>query len=350
MATVVIVDQSPARISTLRRVLTTTPGNIRIHSFASPLRAITWAKDHSADLIIANYGSPFLNGVETIRQLRRLPQYLDTGMLLLTTQAERHAHYRALEAGVSDFLANPIDEVECRTRCANLLRLQRLEGSLGERLGMKMADSARQLRIQEKEILLRLARAGEYRDEGTGNHVLRIAHYARDLAETLGLDAYDCELIEQAAPMHDIGKVGIPDPILLKSGQLNEAERKIMQSHTRIGYEILRESPSECLQMGAAIALHHHENYNGKGYPERLSGEEIPLAARIVAVADVYDALTSVRPYKAAWPHQSAMDYLVSQRGKQFDPDCVDAFSSRPKQHASRSLDATTPTAQVVLQ
>jgi two-component system response regulator RpfG len=173
---------------------------------------------------------------------------------------------------------------------------------------------------------LRLARAGEYRDENTGNHVERMAGYCHLMARQLGLGEAECEAIERAAPMHDIGKIGIPDRILRKPGQLTDAEFAVMRQHSRIGYEILCGSPSHYLQLGATIALGHHEKFDGSGYPQGLRGEEIPLAARIVAVADVFDALTSVRPYKQAWTLPAALEYLRKHSGGHFDPRCVSAF------------------------
>jgi two-component system response regulator RpfG len=156
-----------------------------------------------------------------------------------------------------------------------------------------------------------------------------MARYSRLIANGLGLGAEECELIEYAAPMHDIGKIGISDTILLKPGRLTPDEFKVMQQHTVFGYEILRDSPSKYLQMGAVIALGHHERYDGTGYPHGLVRDAIPLSARIVAIADVFDALTSARPYKKAWPIQDALNYLNTEIGKHFDPDCIDAFHTQ---------------------
>jgi two-component system response regulator RpfG len=176
---------------------------------------------------------------------------------------------------------------------------------------------------------MRLAKAGEYRDEETGNHIIRMARYSRLIANGLGLDAEECELIEYAAPMHDIGKIGISDTILLKPGRLTPDEFKVMQQHTVFGYEILCDSPSKYLQMGAIIALGHHERYDGTGYPHGLARDAIPLSARIVAIADVFDALTSARPYKEDWPIQDALNYLNAEIGKHFDPVCIAAFHAQ---------------------
>jgi two-component system response regulator RpfG len=195
-------------------------------------------------------------------------------------------------------------------------------------LEQEIRKTTQELRDREQETLMRLAKAGEYRDEDTGNHILRISRYSRLIAKKLGLSQERCDLIAQSAPMHDIGKIGIPDAILLKPGKLTVDEFNIMQRHTLLGYEILKDSLSKYIQIGAIIALNHHEKYNGKGYPNNLNSEEIPLEARIVAVADVFDALVSDRPYKKSWSIEKAIDYINQERGSHFDPDCADAFLS----------------------
>ena len=181
----------------------------------------------------------------------------------------------------------------------------------------------------KRETLLRLGKAGEYRDEDTGHHVIRMAKFSRLIAEELGLSEMECEDIEYAAPLHDIGKIGIPDHILLKPDKFDSFEWELMKSHTVIGHSILSNSQSRYIQMGAVIALNHHEKFDGTGYPSRLSGRQIPFVARIVSVADVYDALVSNRPYKKGWPPEKAFEFLLEQSGKHFDPECVNAFLNR---------------------
>jgi two-component system, response regulator RpfG len=188
------------------------------------------------------------------------------------------------------------------------------------------------VREREKETLLRLARAGEFRDEETGYHLIRMARYSRLIAAALGLDADEVQTIELAAPLHDIGKIGIPDQILLKPGKLDAAEWEIMRRHPLIGHEILKGSASKYVRMGALIALGHHEKYDGAGYPNGLVGDHIPLCARVVSVADVYDALTSVRPYKKGWSSDQAFEYVATQSGRHFDPRMVEAFQGMKKQ------------------
>ncbi len=179
---------------------------------------------------------------------------------------------------------------------------------------------------REQETITRLARAAEFRDPETGAHILRMAHYSQIIAQALGLDGETCERILTAAPMHDIGKVGTPDNILLKPGRLTPEEMQIMRQHPRIGHDILKGSSSPMIQMAAEIALTHHEKYDGSGYPDGKAGEAIPIVGRIVAVADVFDALTSPRPYKPAWTLEAALDFIREGRGSHFDPACVDAF------------------------
>jgi two-component system response regulator RpfG len=193
-------------------------------------------------------------------------------------------------------------------------------------------DATREVREREKETLLRLARAGEFRDEETGYHLIRMSRYARLIAGAIGLEREEIETVELAAPLHDIGKIGIPDQILLKPSKLDDTEWQVMRRHPVIGHEILKGSASKYVRMGALIALGHHEKYDGSGYPNGLVGDHIPLCARIVAVADVYDALTSIRPYKPAWSSDKAFEYLVSQRGRHFDPRLVEAFAARRKE------------------
>ena len=248
---------------------------------------------------------------------------------MVTCIEDREVRYQALESGATDFLTKPIDHHECRARCKNLLTLRRQQQIIKDRarwLEKRVDEATQALRIREHETLMRLAKAGEYRDEETGNHVLRMARYSRLIGEAVGLSPQECSVIETAAPMHDIGKIGVPDHILLKPGKHSSEEFEIMKRHTLIGYEILKESPSKYLQMGAVIALGHHEKFDGSGYPHGLRGESIPLTARIVAVADVFDALTSVRPYKSAWSLHDSIDYIKKLKGAHFDPDCVDAF------------------------
>jgi two-component system response regulator RpfG len=190
-------------------------------------------------------------------------------------------------------------------------------------------DLSERIESTQREMIFTLGELVESRSKETGNHVRRVGSMSAWLGRKAGMDEREVELLALAAPLHDIGKIGIPDEILLKPGRLSPREMDVMRRHTLIGYEILKDSPSRYLQQGAVIAVGHHERYDGSGYPKGLRGEEIPMVARIVAVADVYDALTSVRPYKPAWPSDEAVGYVTTQRARHFDPQCVDAFLAR---------------------
>ena len=324
----VIDDQSTGRVI-LEEIVKGVDPSIQVQTFADPISAIEWAKTHPVDLVLTDYKMPQLDGVETIRRIRGIYSCMDVPIVVVTVLEDRETRYKALEAGATDFLTKPVDQYECRARCRNLLTMRRQQIVIKDRarlLEQQVSEAVRDIRLREVETIFRLGKAGEFRDEETGNHIIRMAKYSRLIAEDLKLSDDECDIIELAAPMHDIGKIGTPDHILLKPGKLVADEVTSMQKHARIGYDILKDSPSKYLRMGSVIALGHHERYDGTGYPSRLAGDDIPLAARIVAVADVFDALTSVRPYKTAWKVSDALSYLTDQRGKHFDPRCIDSF------------------------
>jgi two-component system response regulator RpfG len=327
----IVDDQSTGRRILERMVQRIDPG-LTIRTFSDAFAALEAAAQRPPDLILTDYKMPELDGVAFIERLRALRDCADVPVIVITVVEDPSVKYRALEAGATEFLVRPVDQYECLVRCRNLLTLRRQQRVIRNHaawLEEQVQAATRQVLERERETLLRLAKAGEYRDEGTGNHVLRMARYCRLIAEELGLAPKECEEIELAAPMHDIGKIGIPDPILLKPGRLDPEEWEIMKRHTLIGHEILRDSPSRYLQLGAEIALYHHERVDGTGYPHALAGEEIPLAARIVAVGDVFDALTTVRPYKPRWSMDKALVHLRSVSGSHLDSDCVRAFLAR---------------------
>lgn len=328
---VVVDDQSTGR-KILERLLCSIEQDVEVVAFDSATVAMDFIRSTTPDLIVTDYLMPEMDGVSFIRSVRGLTRCTDVPIIVVTVVDDVRIRYQALDAGATDFINRPIDQHECRARCKNLLALRRQGQIISSRakwLEEQVALATKQVLAREQETLLRLARAGEYRDEHTGSHVMRIAKYSRLLAETLGLPAPECEAIELASPMHDIGKIGIPDHILLKPAKLTQSELAVMRGHSRLGYEILRDSPSHYLQLGAIIAHYHHEKFDGSGYPEGLSEEAIPLSARIVAVVDVFDALTSARPYKAPWSNEAVMAHIQSLAGSHFDPRCVEAFSAR---------------------
>jgi two-component system response regulator RpfG len=291
---------------------------------------------------------PEMDGIEFVKRLRALPGYEHVPIVMVTVHDDRKVRYAALDAGITDFLTKPVDARECLARCRNLLTLRRQQLALEDRrrlLEHMVEDATREVREREKETLLRLARAGEFRDEETGYHLIRMSRYSRLIAHALSLGDDEVETVELAAPLHDIGKIGIPDGILLKPAKLDDGEWDVMRRHPVIGHEILKGSASKYVRMGALIALGHHEKYDGSGYPNGLVGDHIPLCARIVAIADVYDALTSVRPYKSAWTSERAFEYVAAQAGRHFDPRLADAFAGMKKavlQIQNEWRDATT--------
>jgi len=329
MSRVLIVDDQLISRMILEQLIRSLGDDTEPVSFSDPIKALEWAKDNSHDLVLTDLKMPNMNGVEFTQWLRKTPSCVDVPVIIVTCVDDQTSRYRALEAGATDFLTKPIDHHECRARCRNLLKMRQQQSIIRDRarwLEKEITQKTQELKRREKETLLRLAKAGEYRDSDTNGHVLRMAYTARLIAETLGRDAEYCEVIEQAAPMHDIGKIGVPDSILLKRGRLTDHERSVMMQHARIGYDILRDSPSQYLQIGATIAWCHHEKYNGEGYPRGLKGSDIPMEARIVAIADVFDALLSERPYKQAWPLEQALELISNESGRHFDPDCVEAL------------------------
>jgi two-component system response regulator RpfG len=269
---------------------------------------------------------PEMNGIDFVRLLKTIPSYESVPVIMITIKKDAETRYAALDAGVADFISKPVDVYECTARCKNLLTMHQQHIALQNRSNLfesLVKAATTEIRAREKETLMRLARAGEHKDYDTAMHLQRMSLYSRALAEKIGLSDEEAEIIELAAPLHDIGKIGIPDSILLKKGALDDIELKTMRKHPLIGYEILQDSPSKYLQKGSEIALAHHERYDGTGYPFELKGEQIPLSARIVALADVFDALTSVRPYKEAWSVDKALQYVEEESGRHFDPNLV---------------------------
>ncbi len=336
-------DQSTSR-DILTQVIKNINPNIQVIEKSNPEQALEWATQHTSNLVFVDYLMPELNGVDFVRLLKALPNYEAVPVIMITIRKDTETRYAALDAGVTDFISKPIDVYECQARCKNLLTMhqQHIALEIKSHLLESMVNAATvEIKAREKETLMRLARAGEYKDFDTALHLQRMSLYSRALAEEIGLSEEEVEIIELAAPLHDIGKIGIPDSILLKKGPLDDNEWKLMRKHPLIGYEILQDSPSKYLQKGSEIALAHHERFDGTGYPYSLKGKDIPLSARIVAIADVFDALTSVRPYKEAWSIDKALGYIRDESGKHFDPDLVIAMLSMRKQleliHAENS-------------
>lgn len=325
---VLIVDDDAMALlimtATIRQIDDADPVTI-----SNPIEALRWLEDNTPDLIVVDQVMPEIDGIELIKRIRARMHLVTVPILMVTADDSMKLRVNALGHGCSDFLNKPILIPELLVRAQNLLTLrlgQNLLREQAELLQSRVEEATTQLRQQAKELVGRLVRAAEYRDPETGVHIERIAFYARLIAERLGMDPEKCSQIAEAAPMHDIGKIGVPDAILLKPGKLSDEEMSIMRKHASIGYSILRGSNHPLIVMAAEIAATHHERYDGLGYPNGISGTDIPLAGRIVAVADVFDALTTARPYKLPWTVDEARIYLMENRGTHFDPDCVDAF------------------------
>jgi putative two-component system response regulator len=325
---IVIIDDSPITIALLRRLVEKMP-HCRALPFTSAAQALAWCAVNDPDLVIVDYLMPEMDGIEFSRAFRAMPAKADTPLLMVTAADDRELRHRALELGINDFLNKPFDQIELQARARNMLALRSSQKKLANRallLADEVANATREITARERETLLCLGRAAEHRDPETHEHIMRMSNYSRVIADRLGLSEEECDLILLASPLHDIGKIGTPDHILLKPGRLTPEEFEIMKLHTVIGQKILENSVSPVLRAGGLIAISHHEKFDGSGYPNASKGKDIPLHGRIVAVADVFDALTSERPYKKAWDLDRATSLILDSRGGHFDPECVDAF------------------------
>jgi two-component system response regulator RpfG len=328
---VLVVDDQPTSRTILAQVVRSINPSIAVVEKSNPEQALEWATEHTTNLVFVDYLMPEMNGIDFVRLLKKLPGYESVPVIMITIKKDAETRYAALNVGVTDFISKPVDMQECVARSKNLLTMHIQHIALQNKsilLEGLVNEATADIRAREKETLMRLARAGEHKDYDTAMHLQRMSLYSRALADAIGLDEDEAEVIALSAPLHDIGKIGTPDSILLKKGALDDDELKIMRKHPLIGYKILEDSPSKYLQKGGEIALAHHERFDGSGYPNGLIGGEIPLAARIVAIADVFDALTSTRPYKVAWSFDRAFKYIQDESGKHFDPVLVEAMTS----------------------
>ncbi|HEY7237440.1 MAG TPA: HD domain-containing phosphohydrolase [Gemmatimonadaceae bacterium] len=328
-ARILVIDDHEANIEALKRILRRA-GFASVNSTTDPIAGVALVRSWTPDLILLDLHMPRLDGFGVLEAIR--PQLTEGSylpVLMLTGDSSEETKRRALAGGVKDFLTKPFDATEVLLRIENLLETRFLYTAVREDnqlLEQRVAERTRELEEAQVEILQRLAAAAEFRDDDTGQHTHRVGQLAALLAAEIGLTSVQVELIRRAAPLHDVGKIGIPDSILLKEGRLTKNERRIMQTHVTIGASMLAGGRSLLVQTAERIARSHHERWDGKGYPDGGVGDEIPVEARVVSVADFLDALTHDRPYRRAWSMERTVAAIVAERGGHFDPAVVDAL------------------------
>jgi putative two-component system response regulator len=325
---ILAVDDEASNLQLLRQIL---QEHYRLRFAKDGPRALELAREERPSLILLDVMMPGMSGYEVCAALKADPRTASIPVIFVTALNDTDDELEGFEAGAVDYITKPVSPPIVRARVRTHLSLVRME----------------ELRASRLEIVQRLGLAAEYKDNETGLHVIRMSHFARILGLAAGMSEAAADDLLHAAPMHDVGKIGIPDRILQKPGPLDPDEWKIMQSHATIGAEIIGQHDSGMLGLARNIALSHHEKWDGSGYPHGLAGEQIPLEGRICAVADVFDALTSVRPYKKAWTEEEAIDFLVKQKGRHFDPALVDLFITQmPAIRAIRQRWAEQPPEQ----
>jgi len=301
---------------------------IQVTSFDDPVNGLMHVLQNDVDVIVIDYMMPQLNGIEFIKEYRNSKKNVPIVMITAAGNDD-DIHKAAFEAGVNDFLSKPVNSTLFQARISTLITNYKAQLLLQDRaklLESEVQKTTKELLYSEHETLRILGKTAEFKDPETASHVARVAHYSKLLAIAYGLDEYEQDLLFYASPFHDIGKVGIEDKILLKPGKLDDEEFATMKTHAQIGYDILKDSSSKYLKAGAIVAIAHHEKYDGSGYPNNIAGEDIHIYGRIVAIADVFDALTSSRPYKKAWNFEDALALLKQEKEKHFDPKVIDLF------------------------
>ena len=329
-SSILICDDSITNTLLLEAILKS-EGYNKVTRLTQPCQVTSELSNGNYDLLLLDIEMPEMDGFEVMAEIRQQGVVDDLfPIVILTGRQDAETRNRALTQGAADFICKPFDETETLLRIRNALKIYaayNLEANRSEQLEQLVEQRTQELSNAADVFIARLARAGELKDDETGKHVLRVGKYAHQLASLLGLPQNICFMIEKAAPLHDLGKIGIADAILLKPGKLTEAERDIMKRHTYIGANLLDDHNSLLVQMAAAIALSHHEWWDGSGYPKGVAGEAIPIEGRITAICDVFDALTSERPYKHAWTSAAALAEIQNLSGKQFDPQLVQLFT-----------------------
>lgn len=328
-ASILVIDDQESNLQILERMCRGA-GYDRVRTVSDSRQALDAFAEAKPDLVLLDLVMPYLDGFAVMAQIRaRVPRDEYLPILVLTTDVSPESRQKALSIGAKDFVNKPFDRGEVELRIRNLLETRFVYRELlrnNENLEVMVLQRTSDLEEARLEILERLAVAAEYRDDTTGQHTRRVGRVSALISKALGLTMDEVELMERAAPLHDVGKIGVPDQILLKGGRLTPEEFSLMKTHTTIGAKILGHSSNRLLQFAEEIALYHHEHWDGTGYTPGLSGESIPLSARIVAIADVYDSLTHERPYKRAWSKDEAVTEIKAGTGSHFDPDVVGAF------------------------
>lgn len=326
-AKILVVDDEPANLKLLVRMLGSADYQ-NVQGTNDPYEALRLITSET-DLLILDLNMPGMNGFEVMAEIQHRQLDPEPPILILTAQASQEYRIKGLQNGARDYLTKPFDRLELLARVSNLAQNSLYQRQLRQQniqLEERVKERTQELEMTRLQVIQQLGRAAEFRDNETGMHIIRMSKMAQSLGEAAGLSAGDCQLLLNASPMHDLGKIGIPDHILLKPGKLDPDEWDTMQTHTTIGASILATGDSHLMRTARDIALCHHERWDGTGYPHGLAGEDIPLLARITTIADVFDALTSERPYKKAWPVQDACRLILDNSGSQFDPALAACF------------------------
>jgi len=328
-ANILVIDDEKINLELIEKLLKKN-GFSNINLFPEAVEALEYYQKTPPDLVLLDINMSGLSGFDVLQRFEDIHHTPQPPVLAITVLTDRKMRLQALKLGIRDFINKPFDDEETIMRMRNSLKMhlahkENIEYS--QTLEELVQYRTKDLLETQNEMIERLALAAEYRDNDTATHTVRVGYYAKVLAQTLGISEQEAENLRLSAPMHDIGKLGIPDNVLLKTGKLNADEWACMQGHAEIGYKILKDSNSLILKNAGIIALSHHEKWDGSGYPSGLKGTEIHLYGRITAVADVFDALTMIRPYKKAWTIEDATQLIRDESGKHFDPSIVEAFN-----------------------
>lgn len=327
-ARILIIDDTQANVTMLEKMLDIA-GYTSVLGITDSREVMGIYESFQPDIVLLDINMPHLNGYQVMEKINEVKKDAYLPILVLTAQQDKETCYRALHEGAKDFLTKPFDQTEALIRIQNMLETKFLHKQVAYQntlLEQKVEARTQELHHSRLEIIRRLSLAAEYKDSQTGLHIIRMSKMCELIGRAFGMSDQEADLLLNSSPMHDIGKLGIPDNLLLKPGKLEPDEYEIIKTHTLIGAKLLDNPSSQLMYMAREIALSHHERWDGAGYPHRLKGAEIPLPARIAAVADCFDALTSVRSYKEQWNMNDAVKYIQSNKGSHFDPELVDVF------------------------